>query len=206
MNLDQFSDDKWITIFSVQRSGTHALCNYFRENLNFQYREVLGEPLTDNFFKKLQTHDILLDRAICVIMMNQIKNEWNMKAEQYVAYQRILDKSITVKLKRNWRDVVVSHVLAKADQIWLDANSKDYSFYKKNISKKMFKEIMKETIANLKALDDYPTDIVLQYEEIQHLLNPTNQKLKNNKIDPQVYAYLHIWYDQNLSAALNNPL
>lgn len=204
MNLNQFPKDKWITIISVQRSGTHALSDYFRSTLNFLYQENLGEPLNQNL--KCDVNSLYLNRAICTIMMDQIEDELAMPISSYVTYRRILEKSFTVKLKRNWFDVVASHVIAQADNIWLDNKSKDYDFYIKNISRSFFSENMNYTINHLKKLDSYETDITLHYEEIYPALNPTYTKLKKQKVDSRVYDLLKNWYDEELPAALYSPL
>lgn len=205
MNLNQFPNDKWITIVSVQRSGTHALSDYFRSTLNFLHKENLGEPLNLNTPNDNSTN-ISLERAICTIMMDQIEDESNMPIPNYVVYRRILEKSFTVKLKRNWFDVVASHVIAQADNIWLDNECKDYDFYIKNISRALFKENMNYTINHLKKLDSYETDLTLHYEEIYPLLNPTFENLKKQKVDSRLYDLLKDWYEEDLPAALNNPL
>lgn len=204
MNLNQFPKDKWITIVSVQRSGTHALSDYFRSTLNFLYQENLGEPLNQNL--KCDVNSLYLNRAICTIMMDQIEDELAMPIASYVTYRRILEKSFTVKLKRNWFDVVASHVIAQADNIWLDNKCKDYDFYIKNISRSFFSENMNYTINHLKKLDIYKTDITLHYEEIYPSLNPTYTKLKKQKVDSRVYDLLKNWYEEDLPAALYSPL
>lgn len=205
MDLDQFPKDKWITIVSVQRSGTHALSDYFRSQLNFLHKENLGEPLNLNTPNN-NSANICFERAICTIMMDQIEDEISMPISNYVMYQRIIEKSFTVKLKRNWFDVVASHVIAQSDNIWLDNKCKDYDFYMKNISRSFFSENMNYTINHLKKLDSYKTDLTLHYEQIYPLLNPTYTNLKKQKVDSRVYDLLRKWYDEDLPAALYSPL
>ena len=186
MSINKIPSDKWIVIVSNPRSGTHALKYYLRDKLKI---DSIGEPLHPDNIEKFKKEQLNGDKKVCVVMVNQLRDPHNLEL-----FDELKSKAYTVKLIRNDFDVISSTVISLCDDIWLEKNTKSYDFYVNKITKKFFKFTYNRFKRDQNILRTFNTDTTLYYDDIQHILNPSNDKLKRNLVDPRIYEMLKEFY------------